>query len=54
MNQKKFGPLPRNKLLKFCCENCDYFTDKKSNIDAHNLTAKHQNNEKSRYSNEIV
>ena len=31
----------KNKLLKFCCENCDYFTDKKSNIDAHNLTAKH-------------
>jgi len=28
--------------FKFYCENCDYGTSKKSNIDSHYLTAKHQ------------
>ena len=27
----------------FCCENCDYNTNKKSSYDKHLLTAKHQN-----------
>jgi hypothetical protein len=27
---------------KYCCENCNYFTDRKSNIDNHLLSAKHQ------------
>jgi len=27
---------------KYCCENCNYFTDRKSNLDNHLLSAKHQ------------
>jgi len=38
--------MDNKKLLKvaqnFCCENCDYFTCKKSSYDKHNLTVKHQ------------
>ena len=31
---------------KYCCESCDYFTSRKSSIDKHLLTAKHQNRTK--------
>jgi hypothetical protein len=38
--------MDNKKLLKvaqsFCCENCDYFTCKKSSFDKHNLTVKHK------------
>ena len=27
---------------KYCCEKCNYFTDRKSNIDNHLLSAKHK------------
>jgi len=27
---------------KFCCEKCNYITDRKSNLDNHNLSAKHK------------
>jgi hypothetical protein len=32
----------QNLSKKYCCENCHYYTNRKSNIDAHNLSAKHQ------------
>ena len=35
---------------KYCCEKCNYITDRKSNLDNHNLSAKHI---KSMNSNEI-
>jgi len=35
---------------KYCCEKCVYYTNRKGNLDNHNLTAKHI---KSMNSNEI-
>jgi hypothetical protein len=37
-----FGSNIKQKLSnKYCCEKCNYFTDRKSNIDNHLLSAKH-------------
>jgi hypothetical protein len=38
-----FGINIKQKLSKkYCCENCDYVTDRKSNFENHLLSAKHQ------------
>lgn len=29
---------------KYCCEKCNYFTDRKSNIDSHLMSSKHKKN----------
>jgi hypothetical protein len=46
-----FSNKIKQKLSKtYCCEKCDYITERKSNLDNHNLSAKHI---KSINSNEI-
>jgi len=42
--------IKQNLSKKYCCEKCDYITNRKSNLDNHNLSAKHI---KSMNSNEI-
>ena len=39
---------------KYCCENCDYYTFRKSQYDRHLTTDKHLNQEKSTFSNQKV
>lgn len=42
MDDKWMTKLSQKEQKKYCCKNCDYITNKKSNYDRHILTDKHQ------------
>ncbi len=46
MDDKWMTKTSQNEQKKYCCKNCDYVTNKKSNYDRHILTAKHQLDDK--------
>ena len=46
MDDKWITKTSQNEQKKYCCKNCDYVTNKKSNFDRHILTAKHQSDDK--------